>query len=153
TNGMNSPRRGLLDFDIAGNVPAGATITGVQLTLFLGQVAGSGGGGGGDSTPRTIELHLLTANWGEGITGLGSTIAGSGMGFPANNGDATWNARMFPGTLWASPGGDFAASASGSTIVDTVVNNGYVWLSTPALVSNVQGWLNNPASNFGWAVI
>src|SRR5262245_48372919 len=55
TNGMNSPRRGLLGFDIAGNVPAGATITSVQLTLFLGLVAGSGGGGGaGDSTPRTI---------------------------------------------------------------------------------------------------
>ena len=24
---------------------------------------------------------------------------------------------------------------------------------TPALVSDVQGWLNNPATNFGWAVV
>jgi hypothetical protein len=38
---MDSPRRGLIRFDIAGNIPAGATITGVQLTLFLGQVAGT----------------------------------------------------------------------------------------------------------------
>src|SRR5262245_15786468 len=34
TNGANSPRRGLIDFDIAGSVPAAATITDVQLTLF-----------------------------------------------------------------------------------------------------------------------
>jgi len=30
TNGMNSPRRGLMDFDIASDVPAGATITNVH---------------------------------------------------------------------------------------------------------------------------
>src|SRR5262245_57590830 len=47
TNGTGSPRRALIDFDIAGNLPAGATIQSVQLTLILGQVAGSGGGGGG----------------------------------------------------------------------------------------------------------
>src|SRR5689334_3010417 len=55
TNGMGSPRRGLLDFDIAGSVPTGATITDVQLTLHLGQVAGN------DQTPRTIGLFGLTA--------------------------------------------------------------------------------------------
>src|SRR6516164_152672 len=48
TNGMDSPRRGLIDFNIAGNVPAGATVTNVELTLHLGQVAGT------DQTPRTI---------------------------------------------------------------------------------------------------
>src|SRR5262245_15685075 len=53
-NGTNSPRRGLIDFDIAGSIPAGSTINNVQLTLFLAQVAGT------DSTPRTIELHQLT---------------------------------------------------------------------------------------------
>ncbi len=55
TDGDVSPRHALIAFDIADNIPAGATITDVQLTLFLGQVAGSGmGGGGGNST---IELH------------------------------------------------------------------------------------------------
>ncbi|HKE11984.1 MAG TPA: DNRLRE domain-containing protein, partial [Myxococcota bacterium] len=116
TNGAGSPRRGLIDFDIAGNVPAGSTITSVQLTLFLAQVAG-GGGGSADTTPRTIELHLLTSNWGEGTTGMGLPLAGSGQGFPANAGDATWNARMFPSTLWGTAGGDFNASASASTLV------------------------------------
>ena len=148
TDGVGSPRRGLIEFDIAGNVPAGSTINAVQLTLFLGQVAGS------DATPRTIELHRLTADWGEGTTGSGSTmIGGTGQGFPANAGDATWNARFFPGTLWATPGGDFAASASASTIVDQDINDPYQWLTTAALVIDVQGWLNAPATNFGWALI
>lgn len=153
TNGLNSPRRGLLEFDIAGAVPAGATVESAQLTMYLGQVAGSGGGGGGDPTPRTIDLRTLTNDWGEGITGQGAAIGGSGQGFPANPDDATWNARLFPGMLWTTPGGDFATSASSSTLVDNVINTPYTWLSTPALVSDVQGWLDSPASNFGWAVI
>ena len=39
TNGNGSPRRGLLAFDIAANVPAGATITGAQLSMYLGNTA------------------------------------------------------------------------------------------------------------------
>src|SRR5215471_1901012 len=55
TNGTSSPRRALIDFDIAGSgIPSGATIQSVQLTLVLGQVAGSGGGGGGGGP--TIDL-------------------------------------------------------------------------------------------------
>lgn len=121
------------------------------MTLFLGQVAGAGGGA--DSTSRTIELHKLTNDWGEGVTGQGAAIMGSGQGFAANAGDATWNARLFPSTSWTAPGGDFAAAASSSTLVDNVVNTPFTWLSTPALVSDVQGWLDSPANNFGWAVI
>jgi hypothetical protein len=147
TNGMNSPRRGLIEFDIAGNVPASATIDTIQLTLFLGQVAGN------DITPRTIGLFELAADWGEGTTGSGGMIGGTGQGFPANPGDATWNARFFPGTLWATPGGDHDSSASATTTVTSVINNPYSWLSTPGLVSDVQGWLNTPATNFGWELI
>jgi hypothetical protein len=147
TNGMDSPRRGLIDFDISGSIPIGATITDVQLTLFLGQVAGT------DQTPRTIGLYKLADDWGEGITGAGQTIGGTGQGFPANPGDATWNARFFPGTLWATPGGDHAATASATTTVTSAINAPYTWLSTPALVSDLQGWLNSPSTNFGWELI
>jgi hypothetical protein len=41
TNAMNSPRRALISFDVAGSIPAGTTITNVQLTLTLGQVGGA----------------------------------------------------------------------------------------------------------------
>jgi hypothetical protein len=146
-NGMDSPRRGLIEFNIAGSIPAGSTITGVQLTLFLGQVAGT------DSTPRTIGLFDLLADWGEGTTGAGGTIGGTGQGFPANPGDATWNARFFSGTLWGTPGGDHKATASATLSVNSVINAPFTWLSTPAFVGDVQGWLNNPATNFGWELI
>src|SRR5262245_41703537 len=53
TNGQGFTHRGLINFDIAGAVPAGSTITDVQLILTLAQVAGSGGvPGQGDQTPR-----------------------------------------------------------------------------------------------------
>jgi len=117
TNGMDSPRRGLIDFDIAGNVPAGATITNVQLTLYLGQVAGGGSGA------ETIGLFELEADWGEGTTGSGAMIGGTGQGFPANPGDATWNARFFPGTLWTTPGSDHEATASVTTMVGSTIND------------------------------
>jgi hypothetical protein len=144
--GTDTPRRGLIEFNIAGSIPAGSTITGVQLTLFLGQAVT-------DSTPRTIGLFGLMADWGEGTTGAGGTFVGTGQGFPANPGDATWNARFFPGTLWTNPGGDHNATASATLSVNSVINAPFTWLSTPALVSDVQGWLNTPATNFGWEVI
>ena len=155
TNGDVSPRRSLIAFDIADNIPAGATITDVQLTLFLGQVAGSGmGGGGGNST---IELHRALADWNEGTTQQqnppNDSFATLGQGAPAASGDATWNARMFPNTLWTNPGGDFVATPSATLSVGAVLNAPYVWESTASLVSDVQQWLSAPAINFGWELV
>lgn len=150
-NGQNSPRRGLIGFDIAGNIPVGATITGAQLTLFLGQVAGAGGGGGGDATPRNISLFRVNDSWNEGTAGVaGQPIAGSGQGNPANPGDATWNFRSFNTLPWGTPGGDFSSTPSATATVGQTLNTGYTWSSTAALVSDVQSWLNNPSANFGW---
>jgi hypothetical protein len=154
-NGVHAPHRGLIAFDIAGNVPAGSVITDVQMTLYLGIVAGSGGAPGlGDQTPRTISLFHLTADWGEGTTGSTSTtIGGTGQGFPANPGDATWNARFYPGTLWTTPGGDYRPTPSASLAVGSQFFSPQTWRSTPALVADVQGWLDAPSSNFGWILI
>src|SRR5947199_10133348 len=55
--GMSELRRGVLAFDIAGNVPAGATITGVTLTLNMSRTS--------LTTALTVELHKLLADWGE----------------------------------------------------------------------------------------
>jgi hypothetical protein len=144
TNSATSPRRALIAFDIAGSIPAGSTITSVDLMLTLSQVAGGGMGGGGGSP--TIGLHEIGQNWGEG-----SVSAGSGQGSPASAGDATWNSAMHGSVLWAAAGGDFDPSASASqTIVGTTTDVSYIWASTVALVADVQGWLDNPSSNFGW---
>jgi hypothetical protein len=157
TNGANSPRRALIGFNIAGNVPAGAVIQAVQLTLTLGQVAGSGGGTGGTSGSPFVDLFRVSKDWGEGTVqsgGAADSLGGQGQGAQANTGDATWNAAMYSATtptLWATPGGDFAATASASQqIVGTTINVAYNWTTTPGLVADVQSWLNSPASNFGW---
>ena len=52
-------RRALLQFDIADNVPAGATITSVKLTLTLGMVAGGGGGSSGSGPSSVISICAL----------------------------------------------------------------------------------------------
>ncbi|OUL26157.1 PEP-CTERM sorting domain-containing protein [Nostoc sp. 106C] len=156
-NGANAPRRALTYFDIAGNLPTGASITDVQLTLFLGQVAGSSGiPGRGDQTPRDISLVRVSNSWGEGTSGPvppSGTIGGTGEGFTPNPGDATWNARFYDPVnpaLWGTPGGDFAANPSATIAVGSTFNAGYTWGSTAAMVADVQGWLDNPSENFGW---
>lgn len=148
TDGNAAIKRALVQFNIASNVPAGSTITDVQLTLYLGQVAGMATTG-----TAGIGLHRLTADWGEGTNGAGTSIAGDGQGFAAKDGDATWANRFFSSTSptsWATAGGDFIATSSAQTIVGATTNTGYIWISTPALVADVQGWVDNPSSNFGW---
>jgi hypothetical protein len=156
TNGaQNSPRRAPIAFDVAANVPAGAIVQQAQLTLFLGQFPNVGA-----VATSTIGIHRLEANWGEGATQQqnppNDTIGGTGQGAPAADGDVTWNARFFSATTptpWTTPGGDFAMSASASTVVSRLLNTGYSWDSAPSMVSDVQGWLDNAATNFGWMLV
>lgn len=125
--------RALLWFDIANNVPAGATINSVTLRVTV--IAARG--------PNSIfDLHELLAPWNEGAG------ADYGLGSPALPGEVTWNDRLAPDTSWLMAGGDFVNSPSASVFIGGQAN--YTFLSTSALVDDVQGWLNNPASNFGW---
>jgi PEP-CTERM motif len=151
------PKRGLIEFAIPAYVPSNAMITSAVLTLYLGQVAGSGGGGGsGDQTPRTIRLFDLTTAWAgstNGTTGFpGPGFGGTGQGFPANIGDATWNYAKYNTVPWKTPGGggDFVATESADTVVGQSVNTAYSWGSTAQMVSDVQGWLDGTFPNYGW---
>ena len=75
TDGGPQSLRGLISFDVASAVPAGSTITGVQLTMYLGMVAGTVSGS------QAIELHRLLSSWGEGTTeSSATTIGGTGQG-------------------------------------------------------------------------
>jgi hypothetical protein len=150
-DGSNNVLRALFQFDVAGAVPAGSTVTGADLTLYLGQVAGAGGGSG-DATPRVIDLRRVAADWGESTNGSGASTIG-GTSFPARPGDATWNARMFGAAAWSTLGGDFAATPSGSTTVGQTLGNAYIWASTAGIVADVQGWLDDPAGNHGWLLL
>jgi hypothetical protein len=149
-NGM--PHRALILFDLSG-IPAGATITNVQMTLSLSNVAGGGGGGGGmEPSSATISLYALSRNWGEGTNE--STAAGidtTGHGLMANPGDCTWDAAVFGTTNWSTHGGDYVSTASVTFFLNNnTVGNSFTWPSTAQTVADVQGWVNNPATDFGW---
>ena len=125
--------RALLRFDIAAHLPAGATVNSAQLILAVSNVNGP------DST---FDLHRLLAGWGEGG-------GDPGLGTTATTGEATWNHRVAPDTSWAAPGGDYQAASSGSQFVGAV---GSYTFSGPGMASDVQIWLDNPVTNFGWAL-
>lgn len=130
-------RRGLLRFDLA-SIPEGATINSVSVALTASRTIS----GGSD-----VSLHAALGDWGEG-----SSVAPGqeGTGTTATDQDATWLHKMFPSSMWSSPGGDFSATASATVEVGS--NGRYTWSST-GLVNDVESWLANPGSNFGWVII
>src|SRR6058998_1843099 len=136
---MGELRRGVLAFDIAGSIPPGSTITGVTLSLNCSRVF--------NDTARTVELHKLLADWGEGTS---DAPGEEGDGAPATPNDATWRHRSFDTIFWTTEGGDFSATASASQSVGTV--GVYTW-SSSQMRADVQSWLDDPASNFGWLVL
>ncbi|HEU5311730.1 MAG TPA: DNRLRE domain-containing protein, partial [Candidatus Eisenbacteria bacterium] len=132
-------RRALIQFDIVGAVPAGSTINSVSLSLNVSRTR--------QNTQRSTSLHRVLAGWGEGDSNADQN---EGQGAPADTNDATWIHRhRYPDVLWTSPGGDYAATASASAAVGG--NASYSW-SGAGLVADVQGWLDTPATNFGWLV-
>lgn len=132
---VGSIRRGLIVFDVA-SIPAGAVITSARLDLHLSQ---------GGSGTRTVSLHRLGADWGEGASNAGSS---GGSGAPAAPGDATWIHTFSPSAFWSAPGGDFDPTASAAQAIAGV--GFYSWGPTPAMTADVQSWLDGPSSNFGW---
>jgi hypothetical protein len=136
---MNALRRGVLAFDIAGNIPPGATITAVSLSANMSRTP--------TNTAYVMELHKLLADWGEGTS---DATGEEGDGAPATPNDATWRHRFFDTIFWTTQGGDFSATVSASQSVGALGQ--YTWTSAQ-MVADVQGWLDNPASNFGWLML
>ena len=146
-----SIRRGLVAFDVADNVPAGATITGV--TLAIQDVKGMNG-------DQTISLSRMLRSWGQG-----TSYFSGGIGAPATNNDATWYYTYFNASnpaaspAWTmpggKPGGDFSSTASAQALDSAGGTSTVVWSSTasPAMTADVQAWLDSPAANFGWILM
>ena len=140
-----SIRRSLVYFDVAASVPSWATITGATLTVrdIMGQ----------NGDPVTT-LHRVLRNWGEG-----ASFQGGGMGSPAEDNDATWLYTFFnkanptASPAWATPGGDFSPTISASTIIsdDLGANQSFSWTDA-GMVADLQQWLDDPATNFGWLI-
>ena len=134
-----STRRAVLAFDVASSVPAGSTIAAVTLTMNMSKtIAGE----------FPAALHRLLDDWGEGA----SDAAGQeGAGARSEPGDATWIHTFYDTGFWSTEGGDFERLPSAVIPVGDI--GYYTWGSTPGMVADVQGWLDDPSGNFGWIVI
>src|SRR5690606_29351298 len=66
-------------------------------------------------------------------------------------GDATWTARFYNTANWTTPGGDFVSTPSASQFISGSFGNA-VYSST-AMIEDVQAWVSNPGSNFGWILV
>lgn len=129
-------RRAVLQFDLSG-IPAGATINTVTLSLNMSMTSG----------PATnVSLYRTLADWGEGTSNAG---VNGGAGAPATPGDATWIHTFFNTSFWTNAGGDFVAASSATTVVNAIGT--YTW-SSAQMLTDVQGWIATPLSNFGWIV-
>ena len=132
-------RRGLVMFDVS-SVPQGSRVESVTLTLHMSKTI---------SGAEDVALHSLLADWGEGSSDADFQ---EGKGIDPKDGDATWIHRFWDTKdTWVTPGGDYSPTASATLAVNKT--GSYTWGSTEQLVADVQSWVDNPESNYGWIFI
>ena len=133
----NSRRRAIVQFDVASAIPPGAAILTASLELTVEQTSAT--------QPSVAFAHRVTAAWLEGAVVAQGAGGGGGA---AVAGETTWLHRDYPSVLWASPGGDFDPTPSFT--LPLPLSGATASAPTPGLVSDVQLWADNPASNHGW---
>jgi hypothetical protein len=142
-NTQLSPMRALIRFNLS-SIPTNATVTSAVLTLTVIKADHAG--------PATYNLHRVLKDWNEGVGTSGTGTSDTGA--QALDGETTWTARIFPSTNWTSAGASSTSDASSTISAFTVLSNAntgnYTWGSTANMVSDVQVWVNNTNSNFGW---
>ena len=133
-------RRSLLYFNVTRDLPPDAEIHNAAIRMRCTKIPV----GGSDTTQS---LYRVTRAWNEGPT---AALGAGGAGAVSQTGDVTWLHTFYDTSLWASPGGDYIASARATLPVgDTGV---YTWRDNK-LVLDVTDWLADPASNYGWMLI
>jgi hypothetical protein len=141
-----SIRRGLIHFDVAESVPAGARIT--AATLMMRDVRGLNG-------DATVRLHRVLQDWGEG-----TSFFQGGLGTAATDGDVTWlhtfynSADPEASPRWDLEGGDFDSMPSAESLIVDDAGEGrlFTW-SSPEMAADLQSWLIEPVENFGWMLL
>ncbi|MBN8645506.1 MAG: multicopper oxidase domain-containing protein [Planctomycetes bacterium] len=133
----NFLRRTLIKFDLS-SIPAGSTITAVNLKLRCSKVPTGAVG------TYSFTLTKVSTTWGEGTS---NASGDEGAGTTATTNSATWQHRFYSATTWTTAGGTTTGGVSATTSVTNTGN--YNWTSA-AMVTDVQNWLNSPATNNGW---
>jgi hypothetical protein len=141
-------RRGLVKFDIAGNLPPDGLIISATLRLFVSLHPFY------NPQSQPFSIHRLTADWAEGAS---DALEPGGSGASATESDATWTFSYFSLTpteriSWTNPGGDFLPSASATTMVGESYDH-YTWGPSPGMLADLRHWLRYPDDNYGWIVL
>jgi hypothetical protein len=145
--------RGLFKFDIAGSLPAGSQVTSASLSLAVTGIPADG------YAVSFFDLHRLLRNWGEGTN---NPFSSPGQGSPATTNEATWLSPLSLTTnVWTAPGAaatnDYDPTVTASQIIYSTVQSPYLFpdpsADATAIIADVQRWLDNPATNFGWILI
>jgi len=134
--------RSMIEFDVATELPDDVTIESARLELTVVKSP--------NTTPFDFTLHVATTDWNEGPASSGADPFGTGA--PATTGDSTWEHTNFDSEFWNTPGGDYLTSPSASSAVGGLSDVPYIWESDQ-MVSDIQNWIENPETNFGWFII
>lgn len=128
-SGGTKSSRSLLKFDIAGNIPSNAIITSAALTVNVIQAPPVQ-----NRVNSIFDLRAVLLFWSES--------------------DASWTNRLI-GTPWSVLGGavgvDFSSLVSQTNFFTG--SGAYAFISNSNLIGDVQNWLHNPGTNFGWVLI
>lgn len=138
TTATGAVRRAVLRFDVAGALPAGATIVSATLSLHVLQTLAA--------LPVPASGHRLLQAWGEGASVAPGNGGGGTLAAP---GDATWLHTSYSTSFWTTAGGSFVAAPSFPL---ELPNTGLATATAAGLVADVQFFLDNPAQNFGWII-
>lgn len=134
----------LLRFDLAGSLPASATLESARLEVTVTRVPA---GGGANST---FALHRLLSPWIEGAQKGG--LPGGNTAAPN---EPTWRDQASPNQPWAAPGGapglDFEAAPSAT---ERVAGTGlYAFDLGQDELRRMEQWIRDPDSNLGWILL
>jgi hypothetical protein len=128
-SGGTKSSRSLLKFDIAGNIPSNAIITSAALTVNVTQAPPAQ-----NRVNSIFDLRAVLLSWSES--------------------DGSWTNRLV-GTPWSVLGGavgvDFSSLVSQTNFFTGA--GAYTFISNSNLIGDVQNWLHNPGTNFGWILI
>ncbi|MCA1778137.1 MAG: hypothetical protein LC637_01780, partial [Xanthomonadaceae bacterium] len=134
-------RRALVRFDLT-SIPPGSSIQQASLSINVDMVPPG-------ALAFDAALHRMQSDWGES----GSFAPGAGGGgAPAQPGDGTWLHRFYDNDFWTSPGGDFEPAPSATVAINGATGS-FRFDSGTDLVADVQEWVNQPSSNFGWVIV
>lgn len=141
--GSHGATRSLIRFDVAGALPAGAQVISARMRLEVVRTPEGGG------VPSRFDLHRILHSWTEG---RGGESFETGLGRPGLVGEVTWASRARFEEDWPTPGlaagTNFVAPPSSRQDVDGL--GAYTFASSPAMIADVQLWLDAPWDNHDW---